>query len=418
MKALVVGDGGREHAIAWKLLSSPSVSEVLVAPGNAGTASMERCRNVQLGSQDELFALARDEGVDLTVVGPEAHLVSGIADLFRAGGARIVGPSKAAAALEASKSFAKQFCARMQIPAPQFGVFEDAELAAEFMRQMDPPYVIKADGLAAGKGVAICATHEEASRCAGEMLGGKFGDASETIVVEEHLRGEELSYFVLADGEHFARLGSGRDYKRLYDGGEGPNTGGMGAVSPAPALTPELEERILGEIVAPTIRGMKGEGCPYTGFLYLGLMVCDGAPLLLEYNCRLGDPECQALLPRLRSDFAQLLLWSAGEGGGEPPETDWDGRSCAGVVMATQGYATDAVRSGVIPKIGRGLVFHAKTKAAEDGEGYSHAGGRALCAVGMGDGVEEACRRAYDCVGETDFPDCQYRKDIGSQANA
>jgi len=415
---LVVGDGGREHAIAWKLLSSRSVDEVLVTPGNAGTAAMERCRNVPFGSEVELIATVRKEGVDLTVVGPEAHLAKGIADLFRASGAKIVGPSKAAAALEASKSFAKQFCARMQIPTPRFGVFDDSEIAGEFMRQMDPPYVIKADGLAAGKGVTICATHEEASKCAEEMLDGKFGEASEKIVVEEHLRGEELSYFVLTDGKGFARLGSGRDYKRLYDGGEGPNTGGMGAVSPAPALTPELEERILGEIVAPTIGGMRGEGCAYSGFLYLGLMVIDGAPLLLEYNCRLGDPECQVLLPRLRSDFAHLLLWSAEEGDSEPPETDWDGRASAGVVMATQGYATDAVCSGAIPKLGSGLVFHAKTRAAESGQGYVHGGGRALCAVGLGDDVREACRRAYECVAETDFPDCQYRNDIGSQASA
>ena len=418
MKTLVVGDGGREHAMAWKLATSPSVEAVYIAPGNAGTAQMAGVENIAAPTHGELLEFAQDKKIDFTVVGPEQPLSEGIVDLFRAHGAKIVGPAKAAARLETSKAFAKQFMLRMGIRTGDFCVFNDPALAKDFLHTQDPPYVIKADGLAAGKGVSICNTYEEACSCAEEMLMGKFGASSMNIVVEDCLKGEEMSYFVLSDGKRIVPFGSGRDYKRLLDGGQGPNTGGMGAVSPAPAITPELERRIMEELAMPTLEGMRNEGTPYTGFLYLGLMIRDGVPYVLEYNCRFGDPECQVVLPRLRSDFAELLAWSSACEDAEPPKPEWDEISAAGVVLATQGYATDHVASGVIRSAGKGLLFHAKTAAGSSEGEYTHKGGRALCAVGTGKDISEACKSAYALASSIEFPGGHYRQDIGQKTEA
>lgn len=417
MKALVVGDGGREHAIAWKLASSPSVERTFVAPGNAGTALEANVENVALSDPEDLAGFAADNGIALTVVGPEGFLAKGIVDLFRSRGLRVVGPTREAAQLETSKSFAKQFMARKGIPTARYGVFDDRELAREFIGQMEPPFVLKADGLAAGKGVAICQTEEEAGECADEMLGGRFGAASERIVIEEHLEGEEVSFFALSDGDRALALTTGRDYKRLLDGDAGPNTGGMGAVSPAPISSPSLEAEVMGKVVGPTIAGMRAEGRPYTGFLYVGLMVCADGPRVLEYNCRMGDPECQVVLPRMRTDFAGLLSRMAEPGGtGDLPPVEWEDASCVGVVLATEGYATDKVLPGRIGKTGKGLLFHARTVASPGGDGFTHAGGRALCAVGSGKSVPEARELAYRAARGVEFPGGRFRNDIADGA--
>lgn len=415
MRTLVIGDGGREHAIAWKLAASPTVESVSVAPGNAGTALGEKTENVALATPEELLEFAAANRVDLTVVGPEALLEKGVVDLFRSRGLRIIGPTRAAAQLETSKSFAKQFMARKGIPTARYGVFDEPGLARDFLGQLRPPFVVKADGLAAGKGVAICPTEGEARACVDEMLAGRFGAASERIVIEEHLDGEELSFFALSDGEGAVPLTTGRDYKRLLDGDDGPNTGGMGAVSPAPAASPELAGEIMRAVVGPTIDGMRAEGCPYTGFLYVGLMIRDGAPFVLEYNCRLGDPECQVMLPRMRTDFADLLWRLSGPGGAaDCAPVEWENDACVGVVLATEGYATDKVLPGTIREVGDGLVFHARTVAAPDAPGFGHAGGRALCAVGSGPTVPEAREKAYSAVAGIDFPGGRFRRDIGA----
>ena len=423
MKILVIGSGGREHALAWKLAQSPRVSEVLVAPGNAGTATEVRCRNVAVAATDipGLVALAQRESVALTVVGPEAPLVAGVVDEFQAAGLACFGPSRLAARLEGSKRFTKDFLARHGIPTAGYAVFTQENFDPATIRAQRPPIVVKADGLAAGKGVIIAATADEAVAAASQMFAGAFGDAGRTVVVEEFLEGEEASFIVMADGEHVLPLATSQDHKRLFDGDAGPNTGGMGAYSPAPVVTPELHDRIMREVIGPTLAGLKAEGMPYTGFLYAGLMIAaDGTPNVLEFNCRFGDPETQPVLARLKSDLS-LLCEAALAGRLDRVQADWDPRAALGVVVAAGGYpdeprAGDAVagldKAASLP----GKVFHAGTRM--DADRVLTSGGRVLCAVGLGDGVAEAQRAAYALVDKLCFSGMQFRRDIGWRAIA
>ncbi len=412
----MIGDGGREHALAWKISHSPQVDTVFVAPGNAGTANEAKMENIAVSGNEELANFAESNGISLTVVGPEAPLQDGIVDLFHSRNLQIVGPTQKAALLETSKSFAKQFMARRGIPTASYGVFDEPELANEFLQEMKAPYVVKADGLSAGKGVLICQTIEEAKACVEEMLSGKFGTASETVVIEEYLEGEETSFFVLSNGRGAVQLGTSRDYKRLHDGGNGPNTGGMGAVSPSPVWNCDLENKVMKRIVIPTIEGMAREKTPYTGFLYVGLMIREYEPYVLEYNCRFGDPECQVVMPRLQSDLFEMLAGSLRKEEHWAYEVEWGDTYNVGVVMATEGYATNNVSPGNIAELGNGLVFHAKTVAT--GSGLSHSGGRALCVVGEGSDVEEARKAAYYSLKEVGFPGSQFRTDIGLDTKA
>lgn len=421
MRILVVGGGGREHALAWKLAAAPRVSEVLVAPGNAGTAAEPKCRNVAVAADDlaGLLQLARAERVDLTVVGPEGPLVEGIVDRFVEAGLPCFGPRRAAARLEGSKQFAKQFLARHGIPSARYRGFTRADFDPALIRAWQPPIVVKADGLAAGKGVVIAADAGEAIATIEAMFSGAFGTAGEVVVVEEFLAGEEVSFIVMVDGAHVLPLATAQDHKRLADGDQGPNTGGMGAYSPAPLVTPALHERILREVIHPTVRGLAAEGMPYTGFLYAGLMIApDGTPNVLEFNCRFGDPETQPILARLHSDLT-LLVDAALAGRLDQVQAEWDPRAALGVVLAAAGYP-GKVRSGdpisgleqaaALP----GKVFHAGTKS--NGGQVVTAGGRVLCAVGLGADLAAAQREAYALVGAIRWPGMQYRSDIGWRA--
>jgi phosphoribosylamine--glycine ligase len=421
MKVLVIGGGGREHALAWKLAQSPRVTEVLVAPGNAGTATEAKCRNVPVGVSDipGLVSLARDEGVALTVVGPEGPLVAGIVDEFQAAGLACFGPGRLAARLEGSKRFTKDFLARHGIPSARYAVFTQDNFDPAAIRAQRPPIVVKADGLAAGKGVILAATADEAGAAVSQMFAGAFGDAGRTVVVEEFLEGEEASFIVMADGEHVLPLATSQDHKRLFDGDTGPNTGGMGAYSPAPVVTPELHDRIMREVIAPTLAGLAAEGMPYTGFLYAGLMIAaDGTPNVLEFNCRFGDPETQPVLARLTSDLG-MLCEAALAGRLHEVRADWDPRAALGVVVAAGGYPDEPRAGDVIAGLDRaarlpGKVFHAGTRT--DAERVLTSGGRVLCAVGLGDGVAEAQRAAYALVDELSFRGMQFRRDIGWRA--
>jgi len=423
MKVLVIGGGGREHALAWKLAQSPRVSAVLVAPGNAGTAAEPKCRNVDIPAMDvaALVALARTEGVRLTVVGPEGPLVAGVVDAFDAAGLPCFGPKKAAARLEGSKRFTKEFLARHRIPTARYAAFTREDFDPAAIRAQRPPIVVKADGLAAGKGVVIAESAEQAIRTAEQMFAGAFGDAGRTVVVEEFLVGEEASFIVMADGAHALPLATSQDHKRLLDGDRGPNTGGMGACSPAPVVTPALHARIMREVIEPTLAGLAAEGMPYTGFLYAGLMIApDGTPNVLEFNCRFGDPETQPILARLQSDLVELCE-AALEGRLDAVRAEWDPRPALGVVLAAEGYP-DAPRLGdpiaglddaaTLP----GKVFHAGTK--RDGVRVVTAGGRVLCAVSLGDGVAEARAAAYAIVDRLRWKGMQFRRDIGWRAVA
>ena len=423
MKVLVVGNGGREHALAWRCAASPAVSEVLVAPGNAGTATEPKVRNVAVAATDiaGLVALARAEGVGLTVIGPETPLVMGVVDAFRAAGLACFGPSRACAQLEGSKSFTKEFLRRHRIPTAQYRSFTRADFDADWLRAQPMPIVIKASGLAAGKGVVIATSTAEALAAVEEMFAGRFGDAGDTVVIEEFLAGEEASFIVMADGEHALPFASSQDHKRIGDGDAGPNTGGMGAYSPAPVVTPAVHERVMREVIGPTLRGLKAEGTPYTGFLYAGLMIdANGAPRVIEYNCRFGDPEAQAVLARLRSDLPALCL-AALAGRLDREHIDWDERAALGVVLAAPGYPGTVQAGAPISGLERaaalpGKVFHAGT-ALRDGHVVT-SGGRVLCAVGLGAGVAAAQRAAYalvDCIG---FEGAQFRRDIGYRAIA
>ena len=426
MKVLVIGAGGREHALAWRCAASARVQEVLVAPGNAGTALEPKCRNVPVGAEDipALVDLARREGVQLTIVGPEGPLVAGVVDAFEAAGLACFGPRRQAARLEGSKAFTKDFLERHGIPTARSRTFTREDYDPSWLERQPLPLVIKASGLAAGKGVIIAETLEEARAAVGEMFAGRFGHAGEQVVVEEFLRGEEVSFIVMADGAHVLPLATSQDHKRRDDGDRGPNTGGMGAYSPAPRVTPELHARIMREVIEPTIAGLAADGTPYTGFLYAGLMVAeDGTPNVLEFNCRLGDPETQPVLSRLRSDLA-VLCEAALAGRLDTVSAQWDLRAALGVVLAARGYP-DTVRKGdriegleraAALAAGRGKVFHAGTRL--EGGRVLTDGGRVLCAVGLGESVSTAAETAYALVGAIHWPDMQYRRDIGHRAIA
>ena len=421
MKVLIVGSGGREHALAWKCAQSSRVSEVLVAPGNAGTACEPRVRNVEVAAEDvpALVALARREQVALTIIGPEAPLVLGVVDAFEAAGLRCFGPRRAPSQLEGSKAFTKEFLRRHGIPTAGYATFTRGNFDPDWVRGQRTPIVVKASGLAAGKGVIIAATAEEAIATVESMFAGQFGSAGTEVVVEEFLPGEEASFIVMADGEHVLPFATSQDHKRVGDGDTGPNTGGMGAYSPAPVVTPGMHERIMREVIHPTIRGLAADGMPYTGFLYAGIMIApDGTPNVLEFNCRFGDPETQPILSRLRSDLT-VLCEAALDRRLDEVSMDWDPRAALGVVMAAEGYP-DTVRKGdPITGLDKaaappGKVFHAGT-ALRDGQVVT-SGGRVLCAVGLGDSVREAQREAYALVQAIRWSGVQYRHDIGYRA--
>ena len=421
MKVLIVGSGGREHALAWKCAQSAKVSEVLVAPGNGGTATEPRVRNVDVAAEDVagLVALAKAERVGLTIIGPEAPLVAGVVDAFVAAGLRCFGPFKAAAQLEGSKAFTKEFLKRHGIPTAAYATFTHENFDADWVRRQRTPLVVKASGLAAGKGVVIVDTVEEAIATAKSMFGGQFGSAGDVVVIEEFLPGEEASFIVMADGRNILTMATSQDHKRLRDADAGPNTGGMGAYSPAPVVTRALHERIMREVIEPTIRGLAKDGTPYTGFLYAGIMVHpDGTPNVLEYNCRFGDPETQPIMMRLNSDLVELCE-AALDKRLDRAHADWDPRAALGVVLAAEGYP-DAVRKGdVISGLDAaaklpGKVFHAGSRA-EHGGILTH-GGRVLCAVGLGATVSQAQEKAYALVNAISWKGMQCRRDIGYRA--
>ena len=421
MKVLIVGGGGREHALAWKCAAAARVTEVLVAPGNAGTAGEPRVRNVGVAADDilALLELARAERVHLTIVGPEAPLVAGIVDAFTEAGLRCFGPRRAAARLEGSKTFAKEFLRRHGIPTARSSTFTRDSFDPAWLRGQRTPLVVKASGLAAGKGVVVASSSSEAIATAEAMFAGQFGDAGREVVIEEFLEGEETSFIVIADGRHALPLATSQDHKRLNDGDQGPNTGGMGAYSPAALVTPALHARIMREVIEPTLRGLALEGMSYTGFLYAGLMIApDGTPNVLEYNCRLGDPEAQPLLMRLHSDLT--LLCEAALGGRlDTANAQWDPRAALGVVMAADGYPDNVRRGDVIEGLDRaarlpGKIFHAGTRL-ESGKVLTN-GGRVLCAVGLGPGITAARRAAYALADSVHWPGVHYRRDIGHRA--
>ena len=424
MKVLVIGSGGREHALAWKCAQSPRIDEVLVAPGNAGTAREPKVRNVTVSPDDieALAQLAQDEAVVLTIVGPEAPLVAGVVDHFNELGLPCFGPTAAAAQLEGSKAFTKDFLARYNIPTGRYQNFTELEPALEYIREQGAPIVIKADGLAAGKGVIVAHTLAEAEQAATDMLeGGSFGEAGARIVVEEFLDGEEASFIVITDGETILPLATSQDHKARDEGDTGPNTGGMGAYSPAPVVTPEIEARIMNMVIRPTLNGMKADGHPYLGFLYAGLMIMpDGMPRVIEYNCRMGDPETQPILARLKSDLVDICL-SALEGDLRERTAVWDTRAALGVVMAAGGYPGSYAKGKVISGLEHAdsntqKVFHAGT--AIDGDDVTTAGGRVLCVVGLGESVASAAQDAYAAVDKIQWEDVYFRRDIGHRAIA
>ena len=422
MKLLVIGSGGREHALAWKLAQSSRVSQIFVAPGNGGTATEDGLVNVPHTDIAALVEFARaDSDIAFTVVGPEAPLAAGIVDAFRAAGLKIFGPTQAAAQLESSKDFAKQFMARHGIPTAAFGTFTDAAAAHAYIDAHGAPIVVKADGLAAGKGVVVATTSAEAHAAVDSMLAGNtLGEAGHRVVIEECLVGEEASFIVMVDGEHVLPLASSQDHKRLLDGDQGPNTGGMGAYSPAPVVTPQLHARIMREVIQPTVEGMAADGIRYTGFLYAGIMVgADGAPRVLEFNCRMGDPETQPIMMRLKSDLVGLVE-AAVNGKLDQIETEWDRRTALAVVLAAAGYP-DAPQKGAaigaLPAAAEDLrVFHAGT-AKEDGR-IVVSGGRVLAVTALGDSVRMAQKRAYEVIEGIRFDGMQYRRDIGFRAIA
>ena len=423
MDILVIGNGGREHALAWKAAQSELADTVYVAHGNAGTALEPGLENIAIGVDDidELKRFALDRAIGLTIVGPEAPLVDGIVDAFTAAGLKCFGPSQQAAQLEGSKSFTKAFLARHDIPTADYQVFTEVEPALAYIEEKGAPIVIKADGLAAGKGVIVAMDRDAAESAVRDMLAGNaFGDAGHRVVIEEYLEGEEASFIVMADGEHVLAMATSQDHKRVGDGDTGPNTGGMGAYSPAPVVTDAIHQRIMDQVITPTIRGMASEGRPYTGFLYAGLMItADGTPKVIEYNCRFGDPETQPIMLRMRSDLVAHCI-AALEGKLDGEQTEWDPRPALGVVLAAGGYPGSYTKGLPIKGLPEEAeadrkVFHAGTALSGDGVVVT-AGGRVLCATALGDSVREAQQAAYELAGRISWEGVFYRRDIGFRA--
>jgi phosphoribosylamine--glycine ligase len=422
MKVLIIGSGGREHALAYKAARSLKVNQVFVAPGNAGTSLEPSLTNVEISSDDNqgLLSFALKEKIDLTIVGPEAPLVSGIVDLFENHGLMVFGPSQKAAKLEGSKAFAKDFLKKYAIPTGEYATFENRQKAIAYVRQKGAPIVIKADGLAAGKGVIVALDEQTAIDAVTDMLSGnKFGNAGSRVVIEEFLEGEEASFIVMVDGENILAFATSQDHKRAYDGDTGPNTGGMGAYSPAPVVTEEIHNRVMNDIIRPTVHGMISEGSPYKGFLYAGLMIDgQGQPKVIEYNCRFGDPETQPILMRLKSDLVSLCVLAC-EGKLDQAKIDFDQRAAVGVVLAAEGYPNEYSSGKVISGLKNisedlGKIFHAST-ALVDGKVLT-AGGRVLCATSLGATVSQAQRKAYKIVEKISWEGMFFRKDIGYRA--
>lgn len=420
MKLLVIGSGGREHALAWKLAQSPKVQTVFVAPGNAGTAQEPKLQNLPLKTHQELIDFCRREQIAFTVVGPEAPLAAGIVDDFRAAGLPMFGPTRAAAQLESSKDFAKAFMARHGIPTAQYQTFADAAAAHDYVAAKGAPIVIKADGLAAGKGVVVAQNEEQAHQAIDQMLlDNKMGDAGARVVIEDFLQGEEASFIVMSDGDNVLPMATSQDHKRLLDGDKGLNTGGMGAYSPAPVVSEAVYQRVMDEIILPTIRGMKADGIEFTGFLYAGLMIdAAGAPRTIEFNCRFGDPETQPIMSRLDSDLVDLIE-AALQRKLDSASAQWNPQTAVGVVLAAQNYPDTSKKGDIIHGIDAanaiGKVFHAGTAVNERGEVITN-GGRVLCVVGLGDDVAAAKQQAYRALAEIEFDGMQYRTDIADKA--
>ncbi|WP_284892557.1 phosphoribosylamine--glycine ligase [Cobetia amphilecti] len=424
MKVLIIGGGGREHALAWKAAQSSRVEEVFVAPGNAGTARESKLTNLAIAADDldALVAFARDNAIELTIVGPEAPLVIGVVDRFREAGLKCFGPTAGAAQLEGSKAFTKDFLARHAIPTGDYATFAEVDAALEYLAAHPAPIVIKADGLAAGKGVVVAMSDEEAHAAVRDMLeDNAFGDAGARVVIEEFLDGEEASFIVMVDGENVLPMATSQDHKRVGEGDTGPNTGGMGAYSPAPVVTADVHQRVMDEIILPTVRGMAAEGHPYTGFLYAGLMIdAQGAPKIIEYNCRFGDPETQPIMVRLKSDLVALCL-AAEDGRLDTQTCEWDSRAAVGVVLAAGGYPASYRKGDVISGFDAAeatgcKVFHAGT-AEQDGQVVT-SGGRVLCVTALGDSVAAATERAYEGVDAISWQDMLVRRDIAWRAIA
>ncbi len=419
MKILVVGSGGREHALAWKLAQSERIQMVYVAPGNGGTALDDRLKNVAITDPHALAEFAQQENIALTVVGPETPLAAGIVNIFRDLGLKIFGPTKEAAQLESSKNFAKSFMQRHAIPTAEYQTFSEVKAAHEYINLKGAPIVIKADGLAAGKGVVVALTLEEAHQAVDAMLSdNKLGDAGARVVIEEFLAGEEASFIVMVDGKNILPLATSQDHKRLLSNDQGPNTGGMGAYSPAPIVTPALHARVMREIIQPTVQGMAKDGIVFTGFLYAGLMIDDqGNPKTLEFNCRMGDPETQPIMARLKTDLVGVMEHAI-NGTLDTVELEWDRRTALGVVLAAANYP-DAPRkgdviTGIPAETGDSVTFHAGT-SLNDAQLTTN-GGRVLCVVGLGDSVKVAQKKAYDAINHIHFDGAQYRRDIGWRA--
>ncbi|WP_100657919.1 phosphoribosylamine--glycine ligase [Alteromonas flava] len=422
MKVLIIGSGGREHALAWKAAQSKGVTQVYVAPGNAGTALEANIENIDIGVEDidGLLSFAQNNAIDLTIVGPEAPLVIGVVDAFRAAGLKIFGPTQAAAQLEGSKAFTKDFLARHNIPTAFYAVFTEVEPALAYVKENGAPIVVKADGLAAGKGVIVAMTEAEAETAIRDMLSGNaFGDAGSRVVIEEFLDGEEASFIVMVDGENVLPFATSQDHKRAYDGDTGPNTGGMGAYSPAPVVTPDIHQRIMAEVIEPTVKGMREEGNEYTGFLYAGLMImADGTPKVIEYNCRFGDPETQPIMMRLQSDLVELCA-AACDKQLATQSISFTSQAAVGVVLAAGGYPGSYAKGAVIQGLDKasdvaGKVFHAGT--AIQGQQVVTNGGRVLCATALGDTVTQAQQNAYALLANISWQNMEYRNDIAYRA--
>lgn len=423
MNILVLGSGGREHALSWKIAQDEKVAKVFVAPGNAGTATENKCENVALDIQNNpaIIEFAKNHAVDLIVVGPEAPLVNGVVDACREAGLKIWGPTQFAAQLEGSKAFAKHFLKRHNIPTAFYDVFTDVEAAKAYVTEHGAPIVIKADGLAAGKGVIVAMSNDEAFAAIDDMLAGnKFGDAGSRVVIEQFLAGEEASFICMIDGDNILPMATSQDHKRIFEGDQGPNTGGMGAYSPAPVVTSEVFERVMAEVMRPTVEGMKKDGHVYTGFLYAGLMIDEqGQPRVIEFNCRFGDPETQPIMMRLKSSLVDLV--EAGIAGNLPAEAEWDTRKTVGIVLASKGYPETSSNGDVISGLDTAMtdakVFHAGTKVNENGDIVT-AGGRVLCVTALGNTIGEAQAKALELCQNVTFDGMQYRKDIGYRAIA